>query len=301
MEYLKEDGLTDSDSSDEEEAKCNGGQLSTTPTPRFEITQRKFEIMDLFGTFFNKHFKNAFLVLLAVTTFSSLWSYVTVVGVALATKIPFHYIQESLRCSDDAFHHRLLPEGDCLYAYYLSIVLFAVVVVILSMLDLKEQAVFQVLFGILRLFSICAIVVYCVTSLIQGGDSCVDSAANSTGTNIDIESVILKFDPKGWLQSVPVILFGFLFMMGIPAMVQIIKQKEHLAFILTATIVIATILYSLLGLAGALWFRANIEENCVQNWVRGRTQLALFPIFQLYLSLCLSSFLFQFPINLVSI
>jgi len=244
--------------------------ISATPTPRFEITNRKFEIMELFEIFFNKHFKKAYLVLLALNTISILWPYVTVVGIAWATKIPFHYIRENLRCSDEAFHHRLLPEVGCLYSYYLSITLFGAIVVILSMLDLKEQAIFQVLFGILRVCSISAIVVYCVVRLVQGGDACMDIGTNSTGVNIGIESVILNFDPKGWLQAVPIILFGFQIITATSAFIQVIKQKEYLATLLIVTIIVVMILYMSLGLAGALWFRANIEENCAQNWVRGR-------------------------------
>ena len=273
LEYWRNSRDKESDSSGNDSSKCDTRSTLmaelTTCRPRFKITQRKFEIMDLFEIFLHKYLKYAYLIMQSAYLFIGTWTYVTVAGVAWATSFPFHYISNDLECSDEAFLHRLLPSGGCLYAYYLSIVAFAFIVVTLSLLDLKEQAFFQLLFGLLRFLTIATIVVYCFTRLVQGQDACQDyeHSANFTVTNIHMNSMILKFDVKGWLQSIPIVCFGFMFLSGIPSFVHSIKQKEYLKSMLVVVIIVIFASYMLLGLLLSLWFRATTQENCTLNWV----------------------------------
>ncbi len=86
-----------------------------------------------------------------------------------------------------------------------------------------------------------------------------------------MESVIVKFDIKGWLQSIPLIFYAFLFVSGVPSLIHPIKQKNYLGSLFVVVVATISGLFVTLGVSGSLWFRANIEENCAQNWVSGNT------------------------------
>lgn len=259
---------SDKDSAEEELYKSLTPDL-ITHHPKFEITQRKFEILDLCEIFFHRYVKYGYFLAQTAFMFAGIWSDATVAGTAWATKIPFHYLSSYLTCSDNAFLHHIRPSGGCLYAYYLSIILYACIVITLSLLDLKEQAIFQLIFGLMRFFTIALIVLYCVVRLIQGGDACSDYEYdnNYTSSNVDISSVALKFNVSSWLQSIPIFAFGYMFLTGIPSFIHPIRQKDSLHWLLVTVIVTVLSSYLLTGIAISLWFRAAIQENCTLNWV----------------------------------
>lgn len=173
-------------------------------------------------------------------------------------------------CEQDSFAHRVLPEDGCLNAYYLSIAAFAIIVISLSILDLKEQVIVQVGLGLLRFFTIGIIVLYCIVRLIQGGDSC-DNELGITNTtvhiNVDMKHTVFKFDPKGWVLSIPVFAFAFLFHTGLSSLSHPIKQKGYLHWVVLTMFLSSTLCYLSLGIVVPLWFGAAIQETATLNWV----------------------------------
>lgn len=249
---------------------------SVNSQPKFEIVlQRKFEIPQLCEVFFNKYAKCIYLLMVCLLAFIECWLYATVASSAWATNIPFHSLGAVEMCSGNAFFNHILPTSGCLYAYYLCLGLFAVIVVTLSFLDLKEQAFLQVLFGLLRFFVIGAVITYCIVHLVQGGNHpCLDDNAADTNftfltpSNLDsILSIVAKFDPNSWLLSIPVFVFAFMIHNGIPSLTHPIKQKQFLHWLILAMVVVAFMSYLSLGVALSLWFRAAIQETCTLNWV----------------------------------
>ena len=212
---------------------------------------------------------------MTIYCFLAAWSFCTVAGSAWAINIPFNFSNVQ-QCQDDDFQHSVLPEAPCLNAYYFSLFLFGVIVITLSLLDLKEQVLVQMFLGLLRFITVGAIIVYCVVRLIEGGDKClVDSAFNLTVQPnysnltqvISIKDIVLKFDPVGWLTAIPVFTYAFILHQGIPSLTHPIKQKQHLRWLTVAMFVTAGICYFSLGLVVPLWFKADIQETCTLNWV----------------------------------
>ena len=251
-------------------------------TPNFDyIRNRKFEIPELCEIFFNKPAKYIYQTLQSLYIFCCCWSYTTVAGSAWAANVPFYQAEEELKCSDTAFLNRVLPPGGCLYAYYWSVGIFATIVITLSLLDLREQAFFQMALAFLRFFTIAVTSIYSIYRLAQGGDSCLDytmdtnsgivelntTYRNTSYSNIAITSVIFKFDPKGWLQAIPIILFANMYQLGIPSLSHPIRQKKYLHYLILVVTAVAFISYTCIGMVLPLWFRATIQEVCTLNWV----------------------------------
>ena len=197
------------------------------------------------------------------------WSFATVAGSAWALNIPYRSITET--CDNEAFHYQILPSGGCLYAYYFSLVLFAVVAVPLTLIDLKEQTALQLVVGILRFLVLGFIVTYCIVRLYGGGDACQEELQMNNSTkeiNVNVTYMSKKFNVMGWMESVPVITNAFLFHAGIPSLLHPIEQKRYLHWLLVSVCATALVVYMGVGIVIPLWFRAATQETSTHIWVR---------------------------------
>ena len=253
------------------------------PLPVFEITaERKFEPVELSEMFVGKWFKYIYLAVVTIYTFLSCWSYSTVAGSAWASNIPYNFATMT-RCADNAFHHQLLPHGGCLSAYYFSVFLFGVIVIFLSVLDLKEQVIVQVTLGCLRFVTVGAVVIYSIVKLSHGGDACADwtymymsdddnsTWFNTTAINAtrytSYRDIVLKFDLKGWVAAIPVFTYAYIIHTGISSLSHPVKQKKYLHWMLAAMSTTALVSYMSLGVVVPLWFKASVQETITLNWV----------------------------------
>ena len=293
MESYKQRMDHDDDSiKDMEMKKINGSQESVAglnSPPTFEITQaRKFEIVELSEMFVGKWFKYVYLIVIVFYGFLTCWSFATIAGSAWATNIPYGFGAMTI-CSGNAFHHRILPLTGCLYSYYFSLFLFGAIVVTLSILDLTEQIIVQVVLGIARYFTIGAMLVYCIVKLSEGGDACEEyslvhnaTALATNGTtkapnnfynnnysapHISFEEIVVKFDALGWIISIPVFVLAFMLHSGLSSLTHPIRQKKHLHWMLAINFSTALLCLLSLGVVVPLWFKAGVQETVTLNWV----------------------------------
>ena len=249
--------------------------------PVFEIkTKRKFEVSELSEIFVGKWFKYIYLIIVTIYGFFGLWSFSSVAGTAWATNIPYNF-GATETCDNGAFLYQILPSGGCLYSYYFSLFLFALIVVTLSVLNLREQVIVQVTFGVLRYLTVCIIVVYCIVRLFQGGDGCqevgrllpnqtneVPEALYNSTRHISYEDIVFKFDPLGWMVSVPVYVYAFMIHSGVSTLTHPIRQKQYLHWMLLTNFALALACLMSLGLVVPLWFKASVQETITLNWVK---------------------------------
>lgn len=258
--------------------------------PIFEISlRRKFEIVELCEIFFNKWVKYLYLVILSIYCFLAAWSFSTVGGSSWALNVPYHFGRVNT-CASDAFHHSVLPTDEgCRNAYYFSLFIFAVIVVTLSLLDLKEQAIIQMILGLLRFLTVLAIIIYSITRVVEGGNACTDvhgspnisedvdnwfgnfdhtNSSNITNSSsITIRDIVVKFDPKSWLTTIPIFTYAFILHQGIASLTHPIKQKRHMWYLILAMFLTAITCYMSLGVIAPLWFNASVQETVTLNFV----------------------------------
>ena len=240
--------------------------------------------------------KYLYVFVVTLNGFFACWSYSAVFGSAWASNIPLNFgtLHE---CSHDAFHHRLLPTGtpeldSCRNAYYFCLFLFSLIVIPLSLLELREQAIFQMCLGVLRFATVAIIIIYCIVKIAEVGDIC-GQAGNETQANtssmlidthyysnastlvqsITIRDTVFKFDWRGWLIAMPVITYAFTMHMGIPSLTHPIKQKQYLHWLILFTFGSVAFAYLSLGIVVPLWFRATTQETITLNWVSRKVVL----------------------------
>ena len=211
--------------------------------------------------------KYIYLVIFCAQMLVSFWGSATVAGSAWSSNLPLNFGSLS-QCEEQAFHHNLAPSGGCLSAYRFCIMLFGLIVIPLSLVELTEQKYLQILLGLMRFFTFGCLVVYSVANLIQHpGHNPYNSNTTLNDSFTKYGNQITKFNFKGWLVALPIIVAIQILHQGIPSMTQPIKAKEWLRALYGTLFVTTTVLYLLIGVTMSLWFKGSIEETATLNFV----------------------------------
>lgn len=241
--------------------------------PKFEITHRKFELVEMCELFYGKWAKYLYLLILITQAFFVLWPFSIVAGSAWASNFPFNFsiVQQ---CAEDDFQHAVLPPEPCLGSYYVCLAIFGVVVISISLLGLKEQAIVQITLGAFRFITIGAIIVYCIVNIAESGDKCrADRLSSANETLYTMKNTTQSpppfrlFNFIGWIGSIPVFTYSLGFHSGIPSLTHPIRQKQYIHWLIAVVLVVIGISYFSLGIFVSLWFSADIQETCTLNWV----------------------------------
>lgn len=217
--------------------------------------------------------------ILLVHVILTLVTYTTVASSAWAVNLPVHY--DSLRqCNDRDFLHQYFPSDPaCGNTYRVCMAIFATLVIPLSLLNLKEQAVIQFFLGMLRFIMLSLIAVYCVYHLLSGDHLSIKDIPNIGENNITEISenfnmstatymeAIFNFDFSGWVIGIPVVFYAIMLHQGIPSLVHPIKEKHWLRGSFVVLFSIIGSFYLVVSFVGALWFRNIVNETFTLNWV----------------------------------
>ena len=245
--------------------------------PKFEIVlSRKFEPSELCEVFVGRWLKYVYLIMLSAYTFLACISYSTVAGTAWSVNLPLNFgtLQE---CTNLNFLHENLPTViPCRNAYWFCLFLFACIVIPLSIIELKEQMIVQVFLGILRFFTLAAIITFSVINLIteQNINTCQQpwSTFNSSDNasckvNTTFEEIVTRFHAQNWLLAIPVFVYAHILHQGVPALTHPIKQKQYLGAYFNILFLVIGSLYMILGITVSLWFKDCTNETCTLSWV----------------------------------
>lgn len=218
--------------------------------------------------------------MLALYCFLACLSYSTVTGSAWSVNIPLNF-GPFTQCSSSDYLNNYLPGGECRNTYQFCLFLFAVLVVPLSLLNLKEQAIVQFSLGVLRFVTLGAIIVFCLANILMGhvvdvsvktsNETCPgnDEWINMTSaTNVtSMTEIVTRFSFTNWVVGIPVIAYAFILHQGIPGLTHPIKEKLWLRGFFNVLFITTTSFYLVLGVVGALWFRNIVNETVTLNWV----------------------------------
>ena len=220
--------------------------------------------------FVHKWLKYFYTLVISISLLSALLAYCTVAGQAWSINLPLHFGPFNACVNNTLFNNRYAPEdGGCLASYRFCVFLFAVIVIPLSLLDLKEQSIVQIALGLARFTLIGSMVLYCIVKMIQ--DACTpDSPSQSNCTRIDTYS-LTTFDFKKWLAAIPVFLYAQSFHPSVAALSHPIKQKKQLGWFMLIVLLTTTFLYTILGTLISVWFGSTTLGTATLNWVSACT------------------------------
>jgi len=276
-----------------------------TSEPDFRIVRKRcFEPSEQCEIFFGKLGKYLYLIILAIFSVFYLLLLSTVASTVWATNVPLNF-GPFWKCRYDAFHLQVLPELEsCRNTYYFCLCLFASIVVPLSLMSLKEHAIIQTIFGVMRVLLVVVIVVYCIVKLLEGGNICEEGPVGSNGSNdsesctfeeteqnvtaghtLELHDIIVRFDLRGWLVAIPVCTWPFLVHQSIPSFTHPIKQKQYLWHFILCTFGFVVLILVIMGVVPPLWFSAETQETVSLNWVSELCQCPYLCIDQMSLKM----------------
>ena len=149
------------------------------------------------------------------------------------------------KCTRDNLENiSLHPEGMCWNTYSLCILLYALIVVPLSCLELSEQKWFQVVLSVMRLFLIFSIIIYCVVMKLMGSSPVQDESVSDKTIS---SNNWIGGSSAGWLAAIPVFAFTQSIQVNIPTLTQPIEPKRKLREFYTRALLTLTVLYVVLG------------------------------------------------------
>jgi len=252
----------------------NNADSINSMKPNFNLLlTRKFEQSEMSEIFFGRFMKYAYLIIFCLYMFSGTWAGATVVGSAWASNLPINF-GSLQQCNEEEFHHNLIPSGGCLGAYRFCIMLFAVMVIPLSLVELTEQKFLQVLLGLMRLLTFGCLIVYSVANLIsQPGYNPYNTTATFNGSYHSYSHQILKFDFDKWVLAIPIFVYAQILHQGIPSMTQPIRAKKWMKVFFGAVFTSTTLLYLSLGITMSLWFKSSTQETATLNFVSCKIML----------------------------
>ena len=237
----------------------------TPSTPDFRLdANRKFEQTELCEMFVGRWLKYVYTIILSFSLFSALWAYGTVAGSAWAISLPLRFGPFNV-CVKSDFNDLPVPETTlCAATYRFCVFLFAMIVIPLSLLDLREQSIVQTALGVARFTLIGSIVLYCVVKMIQDATETHSSTQNdSRNYTKEIES----FSITGWMGSIPIFLLAQTLQPGLITLTHPIKQKKHMHWLLLAVFIVSSTFYITMGTVVSLWFGDKIDNTATLNWV----------------------------------
>lgn len=234
---------------------------------------------ELCEIFVGKWFKIVYMIIMIIHSLLTLLTYATVASSAWAVNIPLNF--GTLReCTDLDFLNQYFPlDLACGNAYRLCVAFFAAIVIPLSLLDLKEQAIFQFILGILRFVMLLSIISYCLYHIMSGDQISFEEAPtigninftdiyeNANSSMTTIFDIIFRFNFNGWVIGVPIILYAIMLHQGIPSLVYTIKEKKWLKYCFQLLFLVVGGFYLTVSLFGAVWFKDIINETFTLNWV----------------------------------
>ncbi|CAB1101799.1 unnamed protein product [Ectocarpus sp. CCAP 1310/34] len=198
------------------------------------------EMCELFGGRMLQDIKRAFNFMLFLYMFCALWGYGAVFGEALATYAPVPFLG---------------PVG----AYRMYVVLFGMVVVPMSTLEIKEQATFQVVLTIMRFMALVVMVGTILTSLYTGGEPFGPGTEELVGT-----TPLATW--RGIFKAVPAGIFALSLAATTPTIVSGLEQKHSVGNVVWTAMISAAVTYTGISLATAYYFGASVNGSCNVNW-----------------------------------
>ncbi|KAL1530713.1 hypothetical protein AB1Y20_001612 [Prymnesium parvum] len=219
------------------------------------------------------------LVMLSVSLYlvGSLWSYISVFAASMAAVVPLPGLlrhHDSLATCD--IYQTDMHGGSCLTLYYFWVLVFAIAMAVLLALDMREQACFQCTMTALR----GCIIALMVLTLLLGERSDFGLEEEEGEVPTDTPET-----PVRWSGLSTIVLIGVFcqnFQMGVPSLLQPLKQKSDFPKVFAGALACTFIMYTILGLSAVRALGADVDPSCNLNWSSYRIPMitlvvSLFP------------------------
>ncbi|ELP88425.1 hypothetical protein EIN_229580 [Entamoeba invadens IP1] len=244
MNYLLE-GMARSEG--KEELKETGAENDFEVTPVNEIKYRLFDITALGYQWGGQPFKWFNFACMVLYIYGGLWAYVATATSTLSTIFWMVY-GEPDRCVDKS------GKWECQLSYYTCLILYSVIVLSLSFVDLSKQGKLQMILTFYRFFTFGIMLVTCVVQLSIGGPIGTDT------------TFLYKFKFVGFGTMFTHTAFALTCHHLIPDAVTPVNNKKFVFWTTSGAMIVSAIFYFLVGLICSWTFGETVVSPITNKW-----------------------------------
>lgn len=269
------------------QARFQGRRLLTTTTTRaaagstgrqlkgveYVVKDRKFEVNTLCRVFLGKPGLHIYTLCISLYIYGALWAYTSVFASSMSEALP------------------LFDQSN--YGWYT--LMFAIIVIPMSCLELDEQVAVQVTLTGCRFLMVFLMIFTSYTCAQDTGLSTTNTINNNTNTEAPMVQL------SNLHQSLPILVFATIFHHSIPGLSHPVANKQQLSGIFLSTGVFSGVAYCIIGFVLGSAFGTNIQQSSNLNWkgYRGGTGIlsddGITYIHVAPWAKAISSFLLTFP------
>jgi amino acid permease len=209
--------------------------------PPLVVDDSKLEVTDLCLMFLGRWGLRVYTVFIALYTYGTLWAYSTVFA--------------------KSFNAIFGPSMFGNYGYGAFLVIFACLVVPMSMLELTEQVGLQVTLSVWRVVMLVVMVsTICVASVFE-----LDSFKGFEAETGSLD-ILSQFSPSKLYILLPIVTYANIFHHSIPSLSLPVKDKTQVANIFCASLGVCIVGYLAIGLSVAVYFGHQMAQASNLNW-----------------------------------
>jgi amino acid permease len=210
--------------------------------------KHKYELTELCKIFLGDTGLKVYGISVALDCYGFLWAYASVFGAAMAHSFPLFG-----------------PGVDC---YQIYVILFAVIVVPMSFLELAEQASMQIFLSGCRIACILFMIITPVIAALfeSEGDmeDNIQPIAHFDDQTEPIGSPLFRLSKIH--EMLPIVVYSVIFHQAVPGLVDEMKDRAKVGKIFAYTFGLCGILYSLLGIIVSWYFGNQVHPSSNINW-----------------------------------
>jgi len=245
--------IKDKDIAFEVSASCNHIDTASSQLHPIVVVRSsnngRVEMTELCRMFLGERAKQAFACVIAVYMYGTLWAYITVFAKAFA--IVFNFSP---------------------YSYQLYLVLFAFIVVPLSLMELSEQVYVQVALAVFRVVMVVVMisttsVAYLTNTPAFGELSNMGYGDSNYHQGDGQRSELVDFNTSKLYLLLPLAAYAYIFHHSVTALSEPIADKRNLTKMFAISLFVAFIGYTLLALVLASYFGSHVLSSSNLNWI----------------------------------
>jgi len=213
---------------------------------------RKFEITDQLYMLIGKKAQLAYVAALCLYMYGSLVGYGTIAAASLTANVPVSFLGGET-CD--------VQKQECGAPYRFWLLLYALLVVPCSALEIREQVIMQGVMFLLRIAIMALLAGTTAAGFGCDGVVFADVAPGTEGTGVPLANA------GGLGALIPTAVFAFVFHHSVPALSQPVAAKETLRSVFRTAFLIVGACYVGIGVAVAAFFGSRVDSQCNLNWV----------------------------------
>ena len=228
--------------------------------PHNELEFEVYNYSRMSCIFFGRAGKIASIIFVSFFSYGSLWAYTSVFSSSV-TMIMWKYPLASFgECSNDMAEWGLFDK--CHSTYLVGIVVFAIIVVPLSLIGVSEQAILQNILTCWRFFCFGLMALTCIIHIIY---TSINGEYNPIPDGTSVGKWLFNFAGFGTLFSSCSVALSC--HQNLPDCMTPTQPKKHLKKILITGISISSFIYVVIGFSSMLCFGSNTKTPVTHNWL----------------------------------